>query len=903
MKVNLKSLMLIFLLLTTVFAFAQSTISGKVVDAETREGLPGVNILVKGTTNGTVTDVNGNFSLQASGKGVLTISFIGYNTSELSFSPSKNTLGTISLAPDAESLDEVVIVGSGVIDIAKDRQTPVAVSTIKTAEIIAKSGNQEFPEVMKNTPSVYVGSQAKGYGDSRINIRGFSQENLAVLFNGQPVNGMEDGRVYWSNWQGLSDIASAVQIQRGLGSSKLAISSVGATINVVTKATERRKGGQVSALFGNDNYMKYKVSYSTGMENSKWGLSFLLSHWQGDGYNDGTQGQGQTYFLSVGYKPNDKHTFNLSITGAPQWHYQNFSKKLSDYDSENNGGNGDGSISRDEAKFNNNWGYKDGELYSWRKNFYHKPVMNLNWDWKFSEKSSLSTVLYASYGSGGGTGPYGDYGIYNKKDKNGQIDFDAIVSQNKSLAPQSNGKIYGNFSDDGSRYGQSDFAIRRSSMNVHKWFGVVSNFNQQLNENFSMNLGADLRTYFGDHYQLVDDLLGLDGFRDDNVGATGFQELFPGGRVYTQEHESTPYAFWTARNSTVNDRLNYDNSERISYQGMFGQIEYSKNQVSVFFQGALSNQDYQRFDYHTYSDPDEQKSVKENKIGYNLKLGGNFNINENHNIFANTGYYSRQPFFDDLFLNFTNEFNYDVDNEKILGLEVGYGFRNSHWKIDLNAYSTRWSDRQIRQTGDYNNDGQRDDVALFRNVEQLHTGVELEARVKAISKLEIGTFLSWGDWKYSGNVKAQLWDQNQNPIGTGSQTLYLDDVKVGGSAQFTYGLMANYNILDNLSIDADYRHYNNLYAAIDPENFSSEDHNGSLELPSYGLLDMGLSYRYKAFMFRGNVNNVLNKFYISESDDNYHAKEGDTIIEGLNANNRVYFGNGTTWNLSLSYRF
>jgi iron complex outermembrane receptor protein len=107
-----------------------------------------------------------------------------------------------------------------------------------------KSGNQEFPEVMKNTPSVYVASQAGGYGDSRINIRGFEQENLALLFNGQPVNGMEDGRVYWSNWQGLSEVANAVQVQRGLGSSKLAISSVGATINVITKATDHGRKWQ-----------------------------------------------------------------------------------------------------------------------------------------------------------------------------------------------------------------------------------------------------------------------------------------------------------------------------------------------------------------------------------------------------------------------------------------------------------------------------------------------------------------------------------------------------------------------------------------------------------------------------------------------------------------------------------
>ncbi len=279
--------------------------------------------------------------------------------------------------------------GYGVIDVAKDRETPVAVSTIKLPEIIAKTGNQEFPDIMKNTPSVYVASQAGGYGDSRINIRGFSQENLALLFNGQPVNGMEDGKVYWSNWQGLSEIATAVQIQRGLGSSKLAISSVGATINVVTKATDMVEGGRLSAMVGNDGYMKYVGSYSTGLGENGWGASILLSTWQGKGYNDGNNGQGQTYFLSIGYKPSEKHQFNFSMTGAPQWHYQNYTKNLSAYDQD---GNGD--ISNEEQRYNSNWGMYNGEVYSLRENFYHKPVANLNWDWNISDKSSLSTVLY-----------------------------------------------------------------------------------------------------------------------------------------------------------------------------------------------------------------------------------------------------------------------------------------------------------------------------------------------------------------------------------------------------------------------------------------------------------------------------------------------------------------------------
>lgn len=105
---------------------------------------------------------------------------------------------------DGKSRDIETVVIAGVADIAKDRKTPVAVSTIKEAQIQERIGNQELPELLNTTPSVYATKSGGGFGDSKINIRGFAQENIAVMVNGVPVNDMESGAVYWSNWAGLS---------------------------------------------------------------------------------------------------------------------------------------------------------------------------------------------------------------------------------------------------------------------------------------------------------------------------------------------------------------------------------------------------------------------------------------------------------------------------------------------------------------------------------------------------------------------------------------------------------------------------------------------------------------------------------------------------------------------------
>src|SRR5690606_30640107 len=189
----------------------------------------------------------------------------------------------------------------------------------------------------------------------------------------------------------------------------------------VTKATERNQGGMARFVVGNDSYFKGTVSYDTGLK-GKWGFSMLLDYWQGHrkfGY--GTAGQGQSYFFSVGYKPSERHNLNFMIFGAPQWHDQNYTTK-SDPQWEKGNYN---------KKYNNTYGFLDGEAMNFRRNFYHKPVANLNWDWSINNDLALSTVVYASLGKGGGTGNLGSSSnTTNVLTPNGLIDFDQIYANN-----------------------------------------------------------------------------------------------------------------------------------------------------------------------------------------------------------------------------------------------------------------------------------------------------------------------------------------------------------------------------------------------------------------------------------------------------------------------------------------
>jgi iron complex outermembrane receptor protein len=900
MKNFTKICLVAIFMLTASTLFAQTKITGVVMDGEFNESLLGANVIVKGTKVGTITDVNGKFEFTtAESSGTLIVSFLGFQTKSVAFSTTSNSinLGTILLNPDASQLSEVVLVGKGIIDLASDRKTPIAVSTIKAAEIQAKVGTADVTQALVNTPSVYVAGQSGGYGDSRITVRGFQQDNTAFLLNGQPINGMEDGKMYWSNWSGMADIANVIQIQRGLGSSKLAISSVGGTVNFVTKATEKREGGFTSFGVANNDYFKSTAGYNTGLMENGFGASVMLSHWQGDGYNDGTKGEGQNYFISFGYKANEKHSFNFLVTGAPQYHDQNFTKAISTY-------------LEYGRRYNNNWGTLNGAYKTERRNFYHKPVANLNWDFDINDKTSLSTVLYASWGRGGGTG---GYGRGKKTTATGNVDFDTIYANNSA---DSDGIGSGTDSNRNNNY------VVRSSMNNHAWYGLVTNLKKELTENLSLNLGVDLRSYNGDHYRQVSNYLGLNGWNESRklFNANHVNTLpstVVASNTVTEGYSTNPWSsfFNTAAD---NQKIDYDYSETISYGGLFGQLEYSKDNLSAFFQGSLSNQSHQRFDYYDY-EPQYSDSKKVNNVGYNVKGGASYIVAEQHSLYANAGFYSRQPYHDNIYLNYTNAVNPLATNEDVLGLEAGYGFKSTYFSANLNIYRTSWKNRvessstvltapatigsTTLNTGDLV-------YTSSQNEEQLHSGVELDFVFRPLESLDIKGFASVGNWEYKGNAVQRRFDENQNLLE--QLNTDIDGGKIGDAAQTTWGLGAKYKIVKNFSIDADWRNYADLYANIPATK-------ENLKLPSYDLVDAGITYRMlvglnnkNSIDFRLNMNNVFNEVYLSEitrsfSSGNeggiFKANETDPSYKGINVKNSGFFGLGRTWNVSIKYNF
>ncbi|HIP48341.1 MAG TPA: TonB-dependent receptor [Lutibacter sp.] len=867
---NFKNVLTVALFMMGAVVFAQTQLSGKVVD-DSGQPLPGADVLVVGTTQGTSSDFDGNFTFETTkSSGTISIGFMGFETQKLAFNGSKN-FGTVKLAASSESLDEVIVIGAGVIDLAKDRKTPIAVSTIGASEIKEKVGNFDLPELLTNTPSIQSVKRG-GYGDGQMYLRGFDQTNTAFLLNGQPINGMEDGKMYWSNWSGVLDIANAVQVQRGLGSSKLAISSVGGTVNIVTKTVDKKQGGFVTGMMGNDNYYKGAMYYSTGIMENGLAVGAMLGHWQGDGYRNGTAGQGQTYYLSFGYKPNDNNIFNLMITGAPQWHGDAWTVDLDTYLTNPEGG-----------KYNKYYGYKEGELYSGLRNFYHKPIVNLSWDWNISSISKLSTVAYGSIGRGGYAYMEGAaWGLTN--DEDGGMDFDALIAMNTD--------------SDGNPADAAGYI--KGSFNGHNWFGMVTNFETEINENITFNIGGDVRLYNGIHFRAPVDLMGAKGYNNSN----NFSGDYYVDNVYGGFN---PWEAVTNFNDDHKQRFSYDYEENINYFGVFAQLEYSKDNFATFFQGSVSQQNHLATNFYNYDVAKESDKIS--NLGYNAKAGISYKINEGNTTYFNGGYYSRQPFHDDLYDNL----RYSVDlnplageNQSVIGLELGHSLKINKFKMDINLYQTSWANRTTLNSR--TDDSDPLDIKRYNfqhnGVNQIHKGVELDFSFRPIETLQILGFGSLGDWKFGEEATTKVYDENTGEDITSTYTgpiygKYEEGDMIGGASQFTAGLGVKWEMLKDLKFDLTQKYNDKLYSL-----------GGDFRLPSYSLIDAGVSYKLrlkdKSIDFRFNVNNLADQFYIEFSGDRKLVTEDTNnanVWNGINTANNVSIGYGRTWNFSTRFNF
>ena len=912
-------------LLTPMMLFAQS-VTGTVT-SEAGDPLANANIVVVGTEMGTVSNDMGEFSLDLSaGNYTITATVIGFKPqSQL---VQINEGDTDLMMAFVLNLNVIELSDVEVLASRADEKTPVAYSMVTKEDMEVRLGSQDIPMVLNTTPSVYATQQGGGAGDARINVRGFNQRNVAVMINGVPQNDMENGWVYWSNWDGVGDATSSIQMQRGLSAVNLATPSIGGTMNIITDPTSFERGGKYKQEFGAGGFLKTTLTAHTGlMMNDKLALSGTIVRKTGDGIIDATWTDAWAYYMGATYAINDGHRLEAYIVGAPQRHGQNLYKQniatysqelASDIDGYDTDAFAEGNKFETEAgrTYNQNWGavssdykgkqywymYGVGGLFdkglrdryspdflNERENFFHKPLMNINHFLTLTDNTRLSSVFYWSGGSGGGTGTYGS--SFRKPAIEGQKwyrsspwgwDWDAAIATNSN-------RVDTNFHPTENR----SKGILRNSINRQNTYGVISKLNHVVNDELELQVGIDWRTAGIEHAREVRDLLGGDyyvDYADDNA---------PDGKIVR-----------------LGDEIAYFNSTTVDWLGGFIQGNYTKDKLNLYGMGGLSSIKYSYQDHFTVAN----EVVNADAIStFQVKGGATYDVDDNVSIFGNAGYVQKPPIMDNV-IYYDGTVSSDPDNEKFLSTEAGVNFTTEAVAVKVNVYNTDWMDRNLTKavtTGQ--GDSGDTDVIFLSGINQKHQGLEIEASMKLNDMIRLDGAVSFGNWKFDGDAKGNYQENEYNDEGqviglkTTPYSYALDGLFVGDMPQTAYVMGATLTPIKGLRLQGIFKMYDKNYSDWSPNareydgSDADADRSQVWQAPGYNRLDLHGSYKLPKIggldmSINAHIFNALDAVYVQDAVDNSQYNGfGDKLHLPHNA--EVFLGTPRYANIGLVVNF
>jgi len=930
---NYRNLIVSVLLTTGLFAQA---IVGVVLDADSNP-LAGANVVVEGTDKGSVSDETGKYTIDVGSAGdyTVTASFIGYSSVTNAVTVN-DIVGTVNflLEVDAVTMSALEVLAS-----RADENTPVAYTTVDKADMEMRLGSQDIPLALNMTPSVYATQQGGGAGDARINVRGFNQRNVAVMINGVPQNDMENGWVYWSNWDGVADAANSIQMQRGLSAVNLATPSIGGTMNIITDPAANEKGGKFKQEAGAGGFLKSTINYNSGlMLGDKLALSGTVVRKTGDGIIDGTWTDAWAYYVGGSYAVNDDHRLEMYAIGAPQRHGHNLYKQNIATYSQELAGDVEGydvAAFADSAKFETEAGrlfnqnvapidasYTGQQYYymygantvdrfdpnflNERENYFHKPLVNLNHFWTINDKLRLSSVAYWSGGSGGGTGTYGSVKRFIAA---GASDQDQSWYKSSPWTWDWNGEIAENSANVDSAWSDTEnrsTGILRNSINRQNTYGLISKLNVDVNDNLEVQVGIDWRTAGIEHAREVRDLLGGDYFvdyADDN---------FEDGKVVK-----------------LGDEIAYHNETTVDWFGTFAQGKYTTDKFNVYGMGGLSTIKYSYLDHFAgewtaFDGTGAPTYTKNDKVEadaittFQLKGGAVYNLDDRMSAFVNGGYVQKPPIMDNV-IYYDGTVSTDPDNEKFQSFEFGGKYNSDLVNFKLSNYNTKWIDRNITKAVETGQGDSGDtDIIFLKGVNQNHSGWEVESKIKLHEMVDLDIVLSKGTWYFDGNAKGDYQEQEYDSTGThvvGMMTTEyeyaLDGLKVGDMPQTAYVGGLTIRPFKGLSLQGLYKMYDDNYSDWSPDSreigVEGADTDQVWKAPGYGSMDLHLSYNLPEIAgldmtVHAHVFNALDAVYVQDAVDNSQYN-GFGSKEHLAHNAEVFLGTPRYANVGISVNF
>lgn len=918
-------------------SIAQNVIKGVVVDSEKNTQLEGVVVKVKENTMSTLTNENGVFILQnlPNGAYVLEISFSGYETQNFPVELSGMTvdLGNILLYEDLTEEEDLSTVTLTDDELNDDT-----------------SAADNISGLLQASRDVYLRTAAFEFSSSFFRIRGLDSENGKVLINGIEMNKLFNGRPQWSNWGGLNDVLRNQEFSNGLRASDYTFGGILGSTNINVRPSEQRTGTRISYASSNRSYIhRVMATHSTGLSEDGWAFTVAASRREGrEGFVDGTMYNATSFFGSVEKKFNDKHTLSFTSITALNRRGKSAPQTQEVFDLRG-------------IQYNSYWGSQNGKIRNSRIKEVSEPILMLNHYWDINENTSLNTNVSYQTGKIGNSridnngtkvdgeavdgegNPYiinlgasnpdptyyqklpsyglrqGYSNIYEIQQNfinDGQLDWNSLYNANAN--PNNNGN---------SSY------VLYEDRNDDTQFTVNTILNKDLSDKVKLNARVQYTQLTSKNFAEIIDLLGGTGYLDADSFADTFSEK--------QNDLLNPLYV-----AGVGDKFKYNFNLFSNVVDGFLQGQFKFNKVDFYVATSISNTYHQRdglFQNGGFPENSLGKSEQLNFTNYGAKGGMTYKITGRHIFDLNAGYLTKAPNLRNSFSN-SRENNNTVENltsEKVLSADASYIFRSPFLQAKLTGYYTKIQD--ATEISFFFADGIGGDNTAFvqeilSGIDKKHFGAEFGVEAQVTPTIKLRAAGNLGQYTYDNNPNLYLTTENntrsldagfidgRKDFGVSN----LKNYKLAAGPQTAYSFGFEYRDPDYWFVSATANFFDNVYVDIAPltrtSNFADDggipfndyDEDIARELlqqekfDNYMVVNMigGKSWKIgnQYISLFASVGNLFNTRYKSGGFEqgrnaNYRQLKEDKSLDIPVFGNKYWFGRGTTYFLSLNYRF
>jgi outer membrane receptor protein involved in Fe transport len=753
-------LLLVAFVGTMSSALAQGTlasVSGTVTDKAGR-ALPGANVVIKhaesGMLSGATTGSDGKYVVKnlrpGSGYsiGVSLLGFKKQSVENVTFEAGQSLNRNFSLVEEVYQQGEVIVE----VNRAKERETPVAFSTVDSKFINKLLHTQDAPSLVKMIPGVFSYSpDGVANGESKMYVRGFDQNRVQVMINGIPTNDPESNAVYWSNWGAVSSAAASIQVQRGAGSSLYGAGSFGGSFNVITQRIPYTAGADVNLNFGTPELAVYGGTLSSGLLMDNLVAGSLSYAWkEGRGSREGAFYQGANYYAGVSLYPAGSTAVTFLLHGGPQEHGYSYSGPIAYFKKYGYTANpayylpvGILSKSLGAKTVEDSLNLKgdsrflvDSKYKTLSHNFYHKPQFEIHAVHDLDENNRIQGTFFYSVGRGGGSSVTKFGALTN-----------ATYGAPTNVIPwlQDNGVI----KEDSAKALANYFlksAYQRISYSLHRQYGVVASWDWKFSDELKFTFGGEYRDWYADHPGHFTNLYGKTYVQDVSYGYRVNGAIRSGKTFYRRTYQGdmdfggtdkvdvnyiNPFMGYTLSSDNGTYNSQYRNYVGQTTQGtIFAQASY-KLIEDLTLTGSIQ---YVNYKYHLTENMPSESAVADsvgapatgveglNADGYfymkgsgsatatpaswfkfklvdeirtrgfwQPKFGANYNVTEAINVF---GSYAHTERIVDLgvWYNYGNV-NPNADDEISNQLEFGAGYKTNEVSARINFYTMSWENK------------------------------------------------------------------------------------------------------------------------------------------------------------------------------------------------------------------